>query len=382
MVRGEDLRPKEELAGPADVVIVGGGPAGSAAGIRLRQHAPALRVVLIEAAAESESWRLGETLPPLARPILEELGVWETFAAQDHAKTYGSMAAWGSPAAHEQDFLLSPRGPGWHLDRVAFDAMLAAEAEKRGVHRISARVLGAQRLDDAWHLELPQGRQQQARFLVDATGGAATFARRQGARFVAADRLTAYVQLFENPEGNDPRSLVEAFEQGWWYTAGLPRGLRVVACMTDSDLGKRLGLGENESWSLRLEATSLVKAQLAGAKKHGGLLVKAARSRRLEPATGEGWLAVGDAATVFDPLSASGITKALRGGIFAAYAISDLLEKQDTTSLDRYRYFLDQEAQGYFRVRSRYYAEEKRWPQSEFWRRRNSPIPGINAGTG
>lgn len=128
-----------------------------------------------------------------------------------------------------------------------------------------------------------QGRQQQARFLVDATGGAATFARRQGARFVAADRLTAYLQLFENPEGNDPRSLVEAFEQGWWYTAGLPRGLRVVACMTDSDLGKRLGLGE---------------------------------------------------------------------------------------------------AQGYFRLRSRYYAEEKRWPQSEFWRRRNSPIPGVNAGTG
>jgi len=376
VVRGEGLKQEEGEAGPADVVIVGGGPAGSAAGIRLRQHAPALKVVLIEAAAGYEDWRLGETLPPLARPILEELGVWEAFEAQGHAKAHGTLAAWGSPIAQEQDFLLSPHSHGWHLDRAAFDSMLAAEAEKQGVRRIAARAIEAKRESGTWRLELAQGGKQRARFLVDATGSAATFARRLGARFVAADRLTAYVQVYEDPPGSDPRSLVEAFENGWWYTAGLPKELRVVACMTDSDLGQNLGLGESESWSQKLEKTSLVKERLQGAEKQGKLLVRAASSRRLEPATGVAWLATGDAATVFDPLSASGITKALRGGIFAAYAISDLLEKKDQRSLERYRHFLHQEEQGYFRVRARYYAEENRWPDSEFWRRRKVVAEG------
>jgi flavin-dependent dehydrogenase len=329
-----------------------------------------LSVVQIEASSYPAP-RIGETLPPQARPVLEQLGVWVPFCQQDHAPAAGSVAVWGAPAARENDFVFTLHGSGWHLERAAFDEMLAAEAEKRGVAWFRARVIGAQREGEMWSLPLTGGGTVKARFLVDATGAAATFARSFGARFVATDRLTAFVRFFEDDGSRDPRSLVEAFEDGWWYTAGLPGGLRIAACMTDDDIGKRLELGKAAGWSRSLVEASQVEARLTGQKTSGRPLVRAARSRRLDTAIGEGWLATGDAASVFDPLSASGITKALRSGIFAAYAISDLLEKNDQLSLARYRHYLETEHQGYLRVWRRFYAEERRWPESEFWRRRS-----------
>lgn len=362
MVRGEDL---------IDVAVIGGGPAGSAAGLSLRSHAPGLSVVQIEASAYA-SPRIGETLPPQSRRFLEHLGVWETFRSQGHAPVAGTAAAWGAPLAQENDFLFHRHGDGWHLDRTAFDAMLAGEAERRGVRRLESRVIDADRREGGWRLSLSNGPDLRARFLIDATGSSAAFARKLGARFIAADRLTGFVRFFEDRLGNDPRSLVEAFEDGWWYTAGLPGGRRIAACMTDADLARRLRLSDPESWSRRLDAAEQVRARLQGARPEGDVVVRAAHSRRLDPAAGEDWLAVGDAASVFDPLSSSGITKSLRSGIFAAYAIGDLLVKRENQSLERYRRYTQDEFESHTRVRARYYSEERRWPESDFWRRRAS----------
>src|SRR5688572_21847771 len=110
-----------------DVVVVGGGPGGCAAALALRGHAPGLRVALAEA-TEYAGPRIGETLPPPAAGLLRHLGVWNAFAAQGHRPAYGTAAAWGSAQPHDNDFLFQVDGVGWHLDRAAFDSMLAAQA--------------------------------------------------------------------------------------------------------------------------------------------------------------------------------------------------------------------------------------------------------------
>lgn len=353
----------------ADVAIVGGGPAGCAAALSLRSHAPALSVVLVEGTGY-ESPRIGETLSPLAGRLLRHLGVWEAFLAGNHCEVHGTAAAWGEPVPHENDFLFNAHGNGWHLDRTAFDSLLAAEAERRG-----AGVLRRTRLIDSregWRLRLSNGGELSARYVIDATGSAAVFARRRGARFVASDRLTGFARFFEDREERDPRTLVEAFPEGWWYTSGLPGGARIVACLTDSDLARRLRLTESSSWSRLLGCTERMKERLRGAEPRGPVLVRATPSRRLDPAVGEGWLAVGDAASLFDPLSSSGIVKGLRSGIFASYAVGDLLTKGDDRGLRRYRRFLEEEFASYLQMRARCYAEERRWPESEFWRRRGN----------
>lgn len=357
-----------------DVAIVGGGPAGCAAGLSLRAHAPALCVALVEASAY-DSPRIGETLPPLARRLLEHLGVWDAFRRQGHREVHGTAAAWGSAVPEERDFLFTAQGNGWHLDRAAFDALLADEAERRGVAVLQqTRVRRVRRDGSLWTLKTGAEDSLTARFLVDATGSSAAFARRCGARFVASDRLAGFARLFEEEEAHDPRTLVEAFADGWWYTAGLPGGLRIAACLTDADLARRLRLGEPVHWNRQLESTQQIRELLQGARPQGPVVVRAAQSRRLEPAAGDGWLAVGDAASLFDPLSSQGILKGLRSGIFASYAIGDLLVKGDARGLTRYDRYVREELASYSRVRARYYAEERRWPESPFWRRRQSTI--------
>ncbi|MBV9772919.1 MAG: FAD-dependent oxidoreductase [Gemmatimonadetes bacterium] len=361
--------------GRIDVLIAGGGPGGCAAAMTLRAHAPGLSVVLAEA-SEYAGPRIGETLSPAAGRVLDHLGVWEAFRAQGHREAYATAAAWGSPVPYDNDFLFAARGTGWHLDRAAFDALLAREAEARGVTVLrGARVRDARREDGGWRVALAPGGELRARFLVDATGARASLARRCGARSRAVDRLAGFVRFFRDGGGSDPRTLVEAFADGWWYTAPLPGGGRVAACMTDSDLGRGLGAAEPDGWERLLASAPRVGDALHGAGADGSVVVRAARSRRLEPAAGEGWLAVGDAASTFDPLSSQGVLKALRSGTFAAYAAGDLLAKGDPAGMERYHSFVADEFAGYLRIRARYYAEESRWPERPFWRRRRTPVP-------
>ena len=285
-----------------DVAIVGGGPGGSATALSLKAHAPSLAVVLIEASRYQEI-RIGETLPPPARPILEHLGVWEAFRAQGHREVHGTTAVWGAAAPLDNDFIYMPANTGWHLDRAAFDAMLAERAASQGVVLIlDTRLRDAMRVVKEWRLTLSTGRILFVRFIVDATGGAAAFARRCGARFVDSDRLIGIARFFEGG-AEDPRTLVEAFDEGWWYTAGLPAGRRIAACMTDADLARRMRLKEVETWRRMLAGMFNVGAMLRGSKPCSPVVIRSTESRRLEPAAGDAWLAVGDAASRFDPMA-------------------------------------------------------------------------------
>lgn len=363
------------MSGAFDVAIVGGGPGGSSTALSLRTIAPELSVAVIEASAY-ENPRIGEALPPIARSILETLSVWQSFQDQNHREVYGTTSIWGGAVLLDNDFIYMTAGAGWHLDRAQFDRMLAEQAEARGATFIPRqRVAELRRTADEWELTLKTGKRISARFIVDATGGAAAMARRLGGRLLASDHLIGMHGFFEGGAG-DPRSLVEAFDNGWWYTAGLTGGSRVAVCMTDADLARRMRLNRKNEWLRCLSAAPMVKRVLAGASLQGQLRVRSARTQHLESAVGEGWLAVGDSASRFDPLSSQGIVKAMRSGIFASYAIKDLLVKNDLVGLRRYDRFLVNEFESYLSVRQKYYAREQRWPASEFWARRTAASPG------
>ena len=352
-----------------DVAIAGGGPGGSATAISLRNHAPSLSVGLIEASGY-ESYRVGETLPPPARALLEHLRVWESFKHQRHQEAHGTSAAWGADQQHHHDYFFMPNNVGWHLDRAAFDLMLANEARRRGASlMLDTRVRDAQRTSEGWRLGLSNGNTITARFIVDATGSA-VLARRCGARFIEDDCLVGIAGFFDQCNG-DPRTLVEAFEHGWWYTAGLPESRRIVICMTDADVARRLRMHETKEWRRALRAMSHVGARVGKSDVGAEVLVRSASSRRLDPVADLDWLAVGDSVSRFDPLSSQGIVKALRSGIFASYAISDLLLQGDCDGLKRYGRYVAEEFESYNETRTKYYREEQRWPASEFWRRRH-----------
>ena len=130
-------------------------------------------------------------------------------------------------------------------------------------------------------------------------------------------------------------------------------------------------LNDEARWLRLLSETNWIRRSVGRGSLDGEPLTRAANSSRLEPVCGADWLAAGDAASTYDPLSSQGIVKSLRSGIFASYAVADSLCKRDAGGLSRYEKLVRREFASYARAHARHYAEERRWPHSDFWRRRH-----------
>src|SRR5216683_2678461 len=94
---------------PFDVGVIGGGPAGATAATILARSG--LRVLLVDDSRSSE-FKVGEGLPPAAKPLLCDVGVWERFAADGHLRSCGNESAWGGPEVRSTHFLRDPNGHG------------------------------------------------------------------------------------------------------------------------------------------------------------------------------------------------------------------------------------------------------------------------------
>lgn len=360
-----------------DVVVLGGGPAGVATALSLLKYNPGLRVVIVERSGYENS-RIGETLPPNARPLLEQLNLWPAFTQAGHLPAYGTCAIWGSSTLHTNESFFNSHGHGWHLNRATFDGMLAQAAVQRGAMLyLRTRFLGCQQLPDkTWHLMVRTQKcaptQLNPRFVVDATGRLAWLARQQEAKRVLYDQLMGVAVLFKTGDAYiDTYALVETAQSGWWYSALLSGDRMMVVYMSDADLVRRHQLKNPAHWLASARQTEHTWSRLQKAQPLGPPSTYAAHTQRMNPIVGDGWLAVGDAAATFDPLSSQGIYKALSSGIFASYAILDWF-KGEPAGLERYAALQHRDFQQYLGTRANYYALEQRWPNSRFWKRRHS----------
>jgi flavin-dependent dehydrogenase len=322
--------------------------------------------------------RVGEALPPGGRPLLAQLGLWARFERQGHLGSCLIRSAWGQDEIYENDFSLHPYGSWWHLDRPAFDASLAgAAAEEGAVVRRGARVRFATRVAaEEWSVEVQENSKKarmRASFLVDATGRAASLARKQGAARRAYDRLVGLVGFFTLPSGHRemPFILIEAVENGWWYSALLPGHQLVAMFMTDAHLIPRNRRLLPALWRTLLPRTRHTKERIVGMRSVSAPRLVSANSSKLDMAYGVGWAAVGDAAAAYDPLSSQGLLKGMESGSSAADAVDRYLAG-DAAAIDRHHRDLDASFDEYLESRTEYYRRESRWPDSPFWRTRHA----------
>ncbi|NEQ64003.1 MAG: hypothetical protein F6K21_00445 [Symploca sp. SIO2D2] len=367
------------------VMIIGGGVAGAATAITLARRG--IASLILETSTQITT-KVGETLPPNVLPLLKIFGLEQCLQPPEHLPCYGNQYIWGEDGIQEKLFIFQTYGNGWHLNRLTFEQQLYQLSQEQGVEwLLGCKLLKVkQDIDNHWQLtvncqgkqqtwQLPQGGSaKRTHFLVDATGRSAKLAQFLGVKREKYDRLIGLVCPFKlQPHHTIAHyTYIEAVENGWWYAAVIPGNRLMTVFLTDADLLDK-GMFKMDGYRQALSKTQLISSSLKDeliADSHQKITTRTASSSYLQQIFGENWLAVGDAAFAYDPISSYGIASALGGGFYAGNAIADhLMGKRE--ALPAYSFILEQNYQLYQEMLANQYQLEQRWSNHTFWQRRH-----------
>lgn len=359
------------------VAVVGAGIAGPAAVLALAQAG--LEVHWIAPEPEPDHDPVGETLAPAANPILERLGLADAMAAGGHRPSHTTLSAWGGNELVDRNAILHLEGPGLVLDRAGFEADLRRFAEAAAGRVTTTRLSDAGVSEGLWHLTLEDGETLTADAAVDASGRSAVIARHHAERHRADQLIAAHAFLPHRDDSVEPTPavLIEAVETGWWYAALRPDGSLAVAYFTDPDLLGESPTRDPDAWAALVAGTRHISRWIedAGFALDGLPSLSSAGTTWLVPPAGRAeaapWMAVGDCAAAFDPLSSHGMTTALWAGARSGGVLAAALEGEDT-ALEAYARSVMDGVAGFLAQRRTMYAQERRFSDAPFWQRRQS----------
>jgi flavin-dependent dehydrogenase len=353
-----------------DVVVIGGGPGGAAAAIALSKAS--FHVCLIEKNVETIT-KMGESLAPSIRDPLESLGLFESFVQSGVLPSEGIQCNWGDKD-FENDYFFNPYRNGWQVNRKDFDSFLIENAKTNNVAVcFGTKLVAVETQDDKWKLTVNVGSKRKViscHFVIDASGRSRAFVRHVDAKVIQIDNLVGVGAKFKNLLQDEILTpIIEASKNGWWYFAPIPGKENVVVFFTDPDIVRKTGIWKKEQWIQSLRETKKIEKLLSANEDLGKLRTYSVSSSSLVDPVGLNWVAIGDTANSFDPLSAQGVEFALRSAIKAAIAVSAppiqrRLKLREYGSAQR-KLFIN-----YMVMRKHFYGLEKRWPESSFWRRR------------
>lgn len=343
---------------------MGGGPAGCIFAIRMAQLGH--QVELIEPVAFPRP-HLGESLSPGVPALLQSLGAEGALA--DARPVRQVEVAWEGPPqirSHE-------RQEGCLVDRGHFDRLLLDHARRLGVCiRQPARIVDRRFDGEGWRLviETEAGRKSiAADFLADARGRKGAGAWRRQPAGPATLALHAY---WKGP-GLPDHPVIRAGDDAWSWSVPLPDGSCNIQVFVDARALRAARKGTLETRYLEL----LDRADLRPGSAAGRIQATDASAYVASSAATAASIALGETALALDPLSSSGVQKAIQTALAGAIVANTLLERPASAgaAMAFYQGSLEEASARHRSWAAAYYAEAARARPAAFWRERAAPAP-------
>ena len=379
--------------GLLDAVIIGGGPAGSAAArlLALWGHPVALLT-----RPPTGHPAIAESVPPSARKLFTLLGVTGALDEAGFFPARGNLVRWGDDPLRRADF--APGAVGYHVVRDAFDALLLDQAEEAGagvrraatVRRVDrAGVGGDGEGEQPQRVDYEEGRggtaTLQARFVLDCSGRSGVIASPELRVHDQSNATVALAGVWRaSPEAPpaEPYTLVESYRDGWAWSMPVSPTHRYMTVMIDPRRTRLLkGRGRRSLYLAELEKTREARRLVASARLASDISGHTASQYTASQFAGDGFLLVGDAGSFIDPLASVGVKKALASAWLAAVAVHTCISTPDMSDV-AIEFFESREREtwrAHRRHTARYYREAASAHGHGFWSARATAVEAIEA---
>lgn len=319
-----------------DVVIVGGGPAGSTAGAYLAQGG--LRVLIVEK-ERFPRFHIGESLLPAGNAILKEIGAWEKIEAAGFQRKHGAdfLVGNGSAVPKRVEFaqgLLPGLEYTYQVERSRFDELLLRHAGSKGckireeTRATAARELGTSGYEVTLETATGEGGREMARvrcsWVLDASGRDTIFSKPlklAKTEPILAKRIAVYAHFegVARAEGKAAGNIVIVRHgEGWFWMIPLDARRTSIGLVTTSARMKTVRLKPAELFERIVQESPRLAKLMAGAEPVTDFHVTGDYSYRAKTFADRRLLLVGDAAGFLDPMFSTGVYIALFSARLAA----------------------------------------------------------------